>query len=100
MQSLSRTRVYSTYYSLCYKEASPRIETIERIVNAFPQINVGWLLFNKGEMIYNSIQKIEQSDSEEINKLKNQVKLLSEKLIEKERHILELELELSVYTKK
>lgn len=91
---------YSTYHSLSYKKTTPTIETVVKIVKSYPEINFEWLAIGKGSMLIQNKANPEDEDSPEVVALKRQVVILSDRLIEKERYILGLELTIATYVQK
>ena len=81
---------YATFRSSRHREHDPSLQTIRRILRAFPKVRMEWLAWGTGEMLHPAGPS-EEEENEEIRKLKEQVKRLTELLLEKERRIIELE---------
>lgn len=82
---------YATFRSSRFRQHDPRLETILRILRAFPKVRMEWLATGKGEMLVPPGPSKEE-ENEEISKLKQQVERLKTLLLEKERRIIELEI--------
>lgn len=82
---------YATFRSSRHREHDPSLQTIRRILRAFPKVRMEWLAWGTGEMLHPAGPS-EEEENEEIRKLKEQVKRLTELLLEKERRIIELEI--------
>lgn len=88
---------YSTYHSLSYRGAVPSIETVLKIINHYPDINFEWLCIGKGDMLCAKNDKKDDENNPKMIALKRQVEILTDRLMEKERRILELELIVATY---
>lgn len=86
---------YSTYHSLSYRGTCPSIETVQKIINCYPEVSFEWLAVGKGNMLIPKKTTPDDEDSPKIIALKRKVEILSDRLIDKERYILKLELELA-----
>lgn len=82
---------YTTFRSSRHRKNDPSLQTIRRILRAFPKVRMEWLAWGTGEMLHPAGPS-EEEENEEIRKLKEQVKRLTELLLEKERRIIELEI--------
>lgn len=91
---------YSTYHSLSYRRAVPSIETVLKIIKQYPEISFEWLAIGKGNMIIPKNVEPDDEKNPKIIALKRQVEILTDRLMDKERRILELELIVATYVEK
>ncbi|WP_287620437.1 hypothetical protein [Parabacteroides sp.] len=82
---------YSTFRSSRFRQHDPSLETIRRILCAFPRVRLEWLAWGTGEMLYPTGPS-KKEENEKITKLEQQVERLKALLLEKERRIIELEI--------
>lgn len=82
---------YTTFRSSRHRQHDPSLHTIRRILCAFPKVRLEWLAWGTGEMLVPAGPSKEE-ENEEIRKLKEQVRRLTELLLEKERRIIGLEI--------
>lgn len=90
---------YSTYQSLSYQKTSPSIATLQKVIKTFPDIRFEWLATGNGEMFIPDNSESDIKNNPDYIALKKQVEILSNRLIDKERYILKLELELATCKK-
>ncbi len=83
---------YSTLRSARFRRHDPSLETLRRILSAFPRVRTEWLAWGNGEML-SPAGPSKEVESEKITRLRQQVERLKELLLEKERRIIELEID-------
>lgn len=83
---------YTTFHSSRFRQHDPRLETVLRVTRAFPRVRMEWLATGQGEMLHPAGPS-KKEENEKVAKLTLQIERLKELLIEKERRIIELEIE-------
>lgn len=83
---------YGTFRSARFRQNAPLLQTVMRILNVCPKVRMEWLVRGKGDMLVPEGPSAEE-ENVEIARLKKQVEHLTEIILEKERRIIELEME-------
>lgn len=83
---------YGTFRSSRFRQNDPRLETVLKILRTCPQVHWEWLVRGKGDMLVPEGPKPED-ENEEIALLKKQIERLTAIILEKEKRIIELEME-------
>lgn len=90
---LSRCDVpYSTFRSARFRRNDPHLQTILKVLRTCPRVRWEWLVEGKGDMLAPEGPKPEDEHAE-ITRLKKQIERLTAIILEKEKRIIELEME-------
>lgn len=84
---------YGTFRSARFRKTDPHLQTILKILRTCPKVRMEWLVSGKGEMLVPQ-GPLPEEENAEITLLKKQIQRLTTIILEKEKRIIELEMEL------